>query len=652
MQRLLSPIVCLLAVIATSCSEQRDVRDVYESINRIETSISEIFIPSISSNPDSAIAVLRQKGAEETDPLLAKFWKMGEAKSHYMIYQDDSAILKNREVMAFCNSAPDVDGIDALVAESENLSGVLEQLLNNREKACEHYINAYNSAKRTPRVDNLPKYCVNIADNYRMMCRYPEAASWLRQALFVSDSLNLESYYPPIYTQLGQVYSYLKNYEKADEFFEKALPYCQKGDFDNFFYLISKGNSLFSREEYEASLACFREALPIGRSLNVSQEKLVEANICEVFVNMKQIDSAEVYFDKAFEFYNSAAYKDDAVVNHLYGLKGAIELEKNNPKKASAYLSHQIEDARRHGDLDLLHFKRMMRLSEMRGDWKTAAGYAEKILAISDSTSNAILRSNFVEAESRFIRDTTVFHQQLRLSEQTVRIGKLTRYIYSIAILFLLGVILAVVQLYRRQKKELRTERELSILRLESFRKLVSPHYIFNALYAAHPDDRIMKPLTSLIRNSIDTSSCQSIPLHRELEITQDGVTLRKALGRDDIKFSLKINGEIPDEMPVFPGCISTFVENSYKHAFPTSMTDPEIAVTLAHLDGMLYISVKDNGCGFNPDLKKGTGLQNITRIIEILNRYNTRKAEIHICSENGTDVRVSIPDDYIYSIE
>ena len=120
------------------------------------------------------------------------------------------------------------------------------------------------------------------------------------------------------------------------------------------------------------------------------------------------------------------------------------------------------------------------------------------------------------------------------------------------------------------------------------------------------------------------------------------GESLRKVLGREDVSFIICKEGQVKEDIMVFPGCISTFVENSYKHAFPPEIGKPEIVVKLFCSEGSLIISVRDNGCGFDPDLAPGIaqghfGLQGIAERLERLN------GEMKIDSTPGKGAKVTV---------
>ena len=149
-----------------------------------------------------------------------------EAKQHYANYQNDSCAIKIAEVRDYCLSHPDDDGVLELSVEVENVLGALAQVAGQRDSAEIHYRNAYDCVMRLEDRTKAPVYCINLADVLRQVGNAPEAAQWLRRAMLLSDSLSTHNLNCAINTQLGQVYSDLRNFSVAEEFFPISL--CER----------------------------------------------------------------------------------------------------------------------------------------------------------------------------------------------------------------------------------------------------------------------------------------------------------------------------------------------------------------------------------------------------------------------------------------
>ena len=178
----------------------------------------------------------------------------------------------------------------------------------------------------------------------------------------------------------------------------------------------------------------------------------------------------------------------------------------------------------------------------------------------------------------------------------------------------------------------------------------MNPHFLFNSISAIQSmaedgmDDEIVvmcQSIASLLRY-ISADSEQLVPLNTELSYTENYLTCMIIRYQEDLSYS----SEVPDEMrevKIPKLCIQLLVENAIK--FSTTIKPPwHIKIKGFIQDGCSYISVIDNGPGFDPqtvrDIEdkirqidesgllpsleiKGMGLMNIYIRLKILNSTN-----------------------------
>lgn len=178
----------------------------------------------------------------------------------------------------------------------------------------------------------------------------------------------------------------------------------------------------------------------------------------------------------------------------------------------------------------------------------------------------------------------------------------------------------------------------------------MNPHFLYNSISAIQSmaeegmDKEIIvmcQSMASLLRY-ISSDSEQLVPLRTELSNTENYLTCMIIRYQEDLSYSI----DVPDEMldvKIPKLCIQLLVENAIK--FSTAIKPPwHITIKGFMTDNIYYISVIDNGPGFDPqtiqDIEakiqqidesgllpsleiKGMGLMNIYIRLKIINSNN-----------------------------
>ena len=654
--------ICAVALAAAVCACKTAGGDTNSQLDRINASFTRDKV-AVYANPDSMLTVFAAQAAHETDSVCLNCWKVILAKTQFIGFHDPQADSLSREVVGFCRRNPGLEGTANLVCEAENLLGILCQYAGQKDSAIAHLSAAYQAGMRTPGRESCSNICINIADNLNHVEEFPLAASWLRRALSLADSLQQSSQYCAVNTSLGQTCSELGNYALADEHFSAALRWKDKGT-PNDPYLIyaALGNSNFKRKDYEEALKWFRLAqgeLPAlgGNPLTTA---IVAGNMGEVFLSLGQTDSAEFYINEAYPFFTSNPYSDPGTLYYMHGLKGSLETARGNLAQAQRYFDLADATPERRSDYLRTMNNRKMRLCELQGNWKGAYALSRENAAYDDSLRSLSLLAGFADAQQRYSRDTTLLHSQIKLAEQNSRLTKLRFSLAALAaVMILVGTVLLLMR-RRRRERDAALADSLSSLRLRNARKIVSPHFVFNVLNAAKgelgPEGKEMLPsLLRLLRSNVDYSSRTGIPLSEELQMARDEVALLQAMGRGDVGVEWDID-EAAAPVTVPYGCVQTNVENAFKHAFPKSVPGALVKVRCTLDADALRITVSDNGCGLGGEpAHGGSGTGILRSTLTILNRYNQRKASFDLTSSAegaGTTATIIIPTGYNFTIK
>lgn len=144
-----------------------------------------------------------------------------------------------------------------------------------------------------------------------------------------------------------------------------------------------------------------------------------------------------------------------------------------------------------------------------------------------------------------------------------------------IVALFILLVISAIIVVYNRQMT-LAAQQKQDVLKLESLRGQMNPHFIFNSLnsinYFISNNDKVsanhyIADFSRLIRAFLNNLSSDYISFEKELETLDDYLKLEHLRFGDKFDYVLLAN-KIKDHenTKIFPGMVQPFIENAIWH--------------------------------------------------------------------------------------
>jgi sensor histidine kinase YesM len=232
-------------------------------------------------------------------------------------------------------------------------------------------------------------------------------------------------------------------------------------------------------------------------------------------------------------------------------------------------------------------------------------------------------------------------------------------FVLTIMLVFSFVMLFSIDRLVTKlTKAQLRAE-------LSAVEAQINPHFIYNVLDRINwvaidnGQDRIsnmLNGLASLLRYSINNID-MLVPLAAEIEWMQKYIYIQNERFGRDIIFTCEIEDRW--DFNIHKMLLQPLVENSILHGFEGHEGIAEIRL-LAQMrdDGRVEITLKDNGCGINPQALKnvrsviGNREQALSNNIGISNvsarlwHYYGKSAamEISSCLGEGTEVRLLIP--------
>lgn len=211
-------------------------------------------------------------------------------------------------------------------------------------------------------------------------------------------------------------------------------------------------------------------------------------------------------------------------------------------------------------------------------------------------------------------------------------------------------LIAALVYLYFRIrvhhiKKEARNraaiQQQMAQLEMKALRAQMNPHFIFNALNSIQTF--MMKSETEqalsylgrfarLIRNVLDNSQLNSIPISKEVNILENYMELEKLRFADQFEYRISVDPSIDaDFTEIPPMIIQPFIENAIWHGLLHKKEKGKLIISFLRMQNGILCTIEDNGIGREKSaaLKQLSGNTHYSRGLQItrdrLTLFNSR---------------------------
>jgi ligand-binding sensor domain-containing protein len=231
--------------------------------------------------------------------------------------------------------------------------------------------------------------------------------------------------------------------------------------------------------------------------------------------------------------------------------------------------------------------------------------------------------------------------------------------------LLVIGCWLLVRRRIRHIRHEAELKQKIAETEMMALRAQMNPHFIFNCINSIdamiQSNDKYQATLylnkfAKLIRNILDSSKQNLVPLSKDVETLQLYVDLE--IFRNENKFKAEINIDpqlLQDDYQVPPLIIQPYVENAILHGLRhRDDNNGRLMVNIQKQNGHLKYEITDNGVGRNqqrslPDLTKPTryGMQMTEDRVRIFNKEKTASVNVTDLKQDdrsiGTKVTVQL---------
>ncbi len=209
-------------------------------------------------------------------------------------------------------------------------------------------------------------------------------------------------------------------------------------------------------------------------------------------------------------------------------------------------------------------------------------------------------------------------------------------------------------RLARQQTETARLSEQLSRAQLDSVRRQIEPHFLFNSLNAIaglvregrnEAAVKTVAGLSDFLRRVLEDSNRQEVSLGEEIEYLQKYLEIQKVRFAERLAVKVKVPSELlHSQVPSL--ILQPMVENAIKHGIAKRAQGGEIRVSAARSNGMLKLTVYNDGPALVADRengRSGIGISNTrTRLRSLYGESFELSLQNH--GQHGVEAAVSVP--------
>ncbi|MCT8340450.1 histidine kinase [Flavobacteriaceae bacterium TK19130] len=583
-------------------------------------------------------------------------------------------------------------GFESLQPNAPNASQNSEgyELLGDINAYWDLYDLAIDNYKRSLSAQNKISVQIKLASAFRNNKNFQESIDQLQQ--LVKRSLR-PTQKIDVFEGLGDTYLAINEYDKSISYYQKALSTSKEQN------LSARVNSLTVKlgEASAKSGDVSRATSYFGSSLEQAEQET--PNIAAETKN------------KAADFYNANRNFDEEIRLREEALEDIEDLErtpspeeprdedltsqrqhykianafilKNEYAKAIPYLEKSISEASKDEDL-VVEKDATRKLSEIYRDIgnydKASESYARYVDLVDELY---IQKEQELSQAARFNKEIALKQNRIaslenerELNESRYRLAtenqalikknnRVQQWIIGSLILVALLLLYAAYTQYRSIRKQKLANNQLA---LKSLRSQMNPHFIFNALnsvngFIASNDERAanqyLSEFSQLMRNVLENSDEDFIPLAKEVELLQLYVKLEHFRFKNKFDYTIEIDDGIPQgEFLIPPMLLQPYVENAVWHGLRYKKEKGALCISFQlQSKDTVKITIEDNGIGRKQSKalktehqkkQRSKGMGNISKRISILNemysdRMDVTVSDLHQESEEETGTLVAV---------
>jgi two-component system sensor histidine kinase YesM len=462
-----------------------------------------------------------------------------------------------------------------------------------------------------------------------------------------NDANRLRSVASPV-AQAGYVDSNIELLKKENKKEEVSAAYVQKAE-----------NSLQQKNK-EVAIESYNQALAYAKGKPADIIK-INNEIAKVYASDNQFDKAIGINEKLLE---EAKTKQDfnTQIKQLQSLS-TLYFKKEDPNKAIVALKEAFSLALQKGNSAEAK-KSLTTLTQYyngKGNNKESLALYDQFLQNFDQLVQS--DTTLIDAKTFHVSEDKIRQLEKEKSLKDELITKKNTFNYfllaSIALLLLLflWIVKALFSIKTKNKE----------IALQSLRREMNPHFIFNSLNSVNQfisenkeleANKYLTSYSNLMRNTMENSNKDFVTLDNELEQLKKYLELEHLRFQDKFDFKISVDPELDTERTMIPNMIiQPHLENAIWHGLRYLDAKGLLQLQVRLTNGKVAIRIDDNGIGLarsqelktsNQKTHQSRGMSNTKERISLLNELYKKNIAFQISEkafpETGTIVEISCP--------
>lgn len=282
--------------------------------------------------------------------------------------------------------------------------------------------------------------------------------------------------------------------------------------------------------------------------------------------------------------------------------------------------------------------------------------FLQKLESLIKSDSTLIDKKIFEETDQKIKQ----LEKEKALKDELISKKNTFNYFLIAALIVLFILVLVII----RYSFAVKTKNKK--ISLQSLRREMNPHFIFNSLNSVNQfiaqnkemeANKYLTSYSSLMRNMMESSSKDFIPLQKEIEQLQKYLELEHLRFSDQFDFTIHVDETIDADSVLVPNMlVQPHLENAIWHGLRYKETKGLLQLSIRNKISYIEITVDDNGIGVekskalktqNQKIHQSIGVKNMNERIELLNDLYNIKISCTIYNKPehaGTIVVLQIP--------
>ena len=442
-----------------------------------------------------------------------------------------------------------------------------------------------------------------------------------------AESIDYKAQIATICNGIGRAYLYLPNYEKAKEYYTRAVAIKKElGQYD--ISLASSYENLSvcykSEKNYSKSLEYINEAIQIRKQYE-NNIHLISAynNKASALLLMDRLEQAEIYVKKSIKLADSFHVDNEKMFS--LGTYSSILIAQNKIKDAEKALKESIELSENRNDLYLIkdNLDRLYNINVKKRNYKTALDFYQQRSVVLDTINSLESRKQTDELVLEYEtekKDAEIKLLDLEAKSTKKQLNK-SRQLQIALLAASLLLLLVLTLLWSRHKNKIKTdkllkeamergfEKKLADSELQALRAQMNPHFLFNCLNSINSfiikndqeqASEYLSKFSKLIRLVLNNSKSSKVLLENELEALGLYIEMESLRFKDKFTYTINVDPNVEtDYIEVPPLIVQPYVENSIWHGLMNKKDDDgKLLIDVIQEQDYLVFTVEDNGIG------------------------------------------------------